>query len=288
MGEKKRGAKRILGYPGGELVLGARPLVMGILNVTPDSFADGGRYLDPGRAAARAQRMVAQGAAIIDVGGESSRPGAAPVSEAEEKRRVVPVVKRLAATLKVPVSIDSCKPGVVSAAADAGARMINDIGGLGNAAMRRLAAELDLPVVIMHMRGRPRTMQRRPRYRDVLGQVTAFLRRRVAAARSAGVKRGRIVLDPGIGFGKKLEHNLVLLAGLGRLKGLGFPLLVGASRKSLIGMVTGEPVAERLAGSVALATLAASRGADILRVHDVKETVSALKVWQAIESVGRS
>lgn len=265
------------------MVFGARPLVMGILNITPDSFADGGRYLDAGRAAARARRMAAAGAEIIDVGGESSRPGAAAVDEKEERRRVVPVIKRLAGRGKALVSIDSCKPGVVAAAVDAGARLINDISGLRCAAMRRLVARLELPVVIMHMRGRPRTMQKRPHYRDVLAEVAAFIRGRLAAAVEAGVKRHRLIVDPGIGFGKKLEHNITLLRGIPRLKRMGRPVLVGVSRKSLIGMITGEPVTERLAGSIALACLAASRGADILRVHDVEETVAALKVWQAVD-----
>ncbi len=276
---------RTLSYPGGSLDFKARPLVMGILNVTPDSFSDGGRYFDAGRAIAQGEKLAAQGADIIDIGGESSRPGSQPVGEEEEKRRVLPVIKRLSTQLKIPLSIDSYKPGVVAAAADAGARLINDISGLRAAAMRRLAAELELPVVIMHMRGRPRTMQKNPRYADVLRQVIDFLRQRISAAVQAGVSRQRIIVDPGIGFGKKLEHNLSLLRGISRLKKLGRPLLIGASRKSMISMIAGEDAKSRLAGSVAIACLAAEQGADILRVHDVAETVAALKVWQAVGSI---
>ncbi len=258
---------------------------MGILNITPDSFSDGGRYFDVGRAVAQGERLAGQGADIIDIGGESSRPGSQPVGEQEEKRRVLPVIRRLSTRLKVPLSIDSYKPGVVAAAVDAGARLINDISGLRSAAMRRLAAELELPVIIMHMRGRPCMMQKNPRYADVLRQVIAFLRQRISAAVQAGVSRQRIIVDPGIGFGKKLEHNLSLLRGISRLKKIGRPLLIGASRKSVISMVIGKDAKSGLAGSIAVACLAAEHGADILRVHDVAETVDALKVRQAVDSV---
>ena len=256
---------------------------MGILNVTPDSFSDGNSYTDPGKAVARALEMVAQGAALIDIGGESSRPGAAPVSERRELARILPVIKRLAGQLAVPLSVDSCKPGVVAGAVDAGARLINDINGLRFKSMRRLAARLELPVVVMHMRGRPRTMQKAPRYRNVLAEVEAFLKAQISKALDDGVKRKRIIVDPGIGFGKRLEHNLALIRGIRRLKRMGRPVLIGASRKSLIGMITGRPVEERLAGSLSMACFAAMQGADILRVHDVEETVAALKVIGAIK-----
>jgi len=255
---------------------------MGILNVTPDSFSDGGRYLDSGKAVARAEGLVAAGADIVDVGGESSRPGAAPVAAAEEERRILPVIKRLAASLKEPVSVDSYKPSVVEAAVDAGARMINDISGLGTKTMRRLVGRLDLPVIIMHMRGRPGNMQKDPRYRDVLKEVGEFLETRMKAALEDGVKREKIILDPGIGFGKRLEHNLSLLRGIRQLKKLGQPLAIGVSRKSMLGEITGREVDDRLAGSVAVACFAANQGADLLRVHDVAATRDALLVLQAL------
>jgi dihydropteroate synthase len=257
------------------------PKLMGIVNVTPDSFSDGGRYLDPAAAIGHGEKLVRDGAAILDIGGESTRPGAEEVDEAEELRRVEPVVAGLAGT--ATVSIDTSKAAVAAAAIDAGAAIVNDVTALkGDPEMAALCAERGVGVVLMHMPGNPRTMQDDPRYEDVVGDVKAFLAGRLELAMSQGIAEDEIWLDPGIGFGKALEHNLELLRRLGELRELGRPLVVGTSRKSFIGKIDGSGVEERIGGSVATAVLAAAEGADVLRVHDVAETAQALKVATAI------
>ena len=260
----------------------AEPCVMGVLNVTPDSFSDGGRYADLAAAVARGVAMVEEGAAIIDVGGESTRPGAAAVSVQEELARVIPVIEQLAARVAVPISVDTSKPAVMSAAIAAGATLVNDVRALREPGALDAVARTGAAVCLMHMQGEPRTMQAAPAYDDVVAEVRRFLAGRVEACVAAGIARERICVDPGIGFGKLPEHNLALLAGLGRLADPAIPVLVGVSRKSLIGIITGRPAAERLAGSVAFAALAASRGAAIIRAHDVAATVDAVKVASAL------
>jgi dihydropteroate synthase len=260
----------------------AQPKVMGVLNVTPDSFSDGGRYAGLDAALARAERMVEEGAAVVDVGGESTRPGASPVSVEEEIRRVVPVVERLVSRLTVPVSVDTSKPEVMRAAVEAGAQMINDVRALRLPGALAAAAASGAAVCLMHMRGEPDTMQSGPAYTDVIAEVRGFLETRVAACLSAGIARQRLCIDPGIGFGKLPEHNLALLAGLADIGEPSLPIVVGVSRKSLVGMITGRPPAERLAGSVAFAALAVARGARMVRAHDVAATVDAVKVAAAL------
>lgn len=260
----------------------AEPVVMGILNVTPDSFSDGGRHADIDAAVEWALAMAAEGAAIIDVGGESTRPGAAPVDLEDELARVVPVIERLARAAGVPISVDTTKPEVMRAAVAAGACLINDVRALQAPGALAAAAETGAGVCLMHMRGEPRTMQADPQYRSVVEDVRDDLRERIAACAAAGIPRERICVDPGIGFGKRPEHNLALLAALDRLADPGIPVLVGVSRKSLLGIITGRPTGERLAGSVALAALSVMRGAAIIRAHDVAATVDAVKVASAL------
>jgi dihydropteroate synthase len=263
--------------------------VMGVVNVTPDSFSDGGRHFDPAAALAHARRLIAEGADILDVGGESTRPGAAPVSAADEIARVIPLIRAVRAESEVAISVDTMKPAVARAAVAAGATMWNDV-----TALRRepeapaLAAELGCEVVLMHMQGEPRTMQARPRYDDVVAEVADFLAARAEAAMAAGVAREKIWLDPGVGFGKHMiRHNLPLLAGLERIVALGFPVLLGVSRKSFIGRLDGgAPADERLGGSIAGALWGAAAGVAAVRVHDVRETVQALRVWEAIAQAG--
>ena len=261
-----------------------RPRVMGIVNVTPDSFSDGGRLGSVAAAVDHAMRLVAEGADILDIGGESTRPGAEPVDEAEEIARVVPVIEGVRARWDGPVSIDTLKPGVARAAVAAGATIWNDVSGLTGAASLATAAELGCTVCLMHMRGEPRTMQTDPRYGDVVAEVFGWLAARAGAAMVAGVAREQIWLDPGIGFGKTAAHNLTLTADLDRLVALGFPVLYGASRKRTIQAVdpTAVDPGDRLGGSLALALEAARRGAAVIRVHDVRETVQALKVQAAV------
>jgi dihydropteroate synthase len=256
------------------------PRVMGILNVTPDSFSDGGRYLDPGVAMERAAIMVEEGAAIIDVGGESTRPGAQPVPLEEERARVLPVIRRLARELPVPVSIDTVKPALMREAAEAGAGLINDVTALRTPGALAAAADSGLAVCLMHMQGEPRTMQNAPKYIDVVKEIKDFLEERVAMCEEAGIARARLLIDPGFGFGKHEGHNLALLAGLRRLSETGLPVLVGLSRKAMLGRLLGRPVEQRLAGSLALALAAVAAGARIVRVHDVAETFDALKIWR--------
>lgn len=260
----------------------AAPAVMGVLNVTPDSFSDGGRHHLLDDALRAAEAMLAAGAVLIDVGGESTRPGAAAVSAEEELRRVLPVVRALVAR-GARVSLDSSKPEVIRACLDAGAHLVNDVRALGLPGALQAVAAGDAAVCLMHMQGDPGSMQRDPRYGDVVAEVGTFLAARVAACVAAGIGRDRLLIDPGFGFGKTLEHNLALLRGLPQVAELagGLPVLAGLSRKSMIGALTGRPVGERLAGGLALAIAAVEGGARIIRSHDVAETVDALKVWQA-------
>jgi len=256
--------------------------LMGVVNVTPDSFSDGGLYLDPEAAIAHGRELAGAGAEILDVGGESTRPGAEVVSEEEELRRVVPVVRGLR-DLECRISVDTSKAAVAAAALDAGAEIVNDVTALrGDPAMAALCAERGATVVLMHMRGSPRTMQDDPRYEDVVAEVESFLVERLEAAAAAGIAMERVWLDPGIGFGKTAAHNMELLRGLGELRRLGRPLLVGTSRKSFIGRVDGSAAGERLGGTIASSVLAAAEGADVLRVHDVAEMRQALAVAAAI------
>lgn len=261
------------------------PMIMGILNVTPDSFSDGGKYFDHDAAFARAESMVEEGADIIDIGGESTRPGAAPVSTEEELSRVVPIVKRISSSLNVPISVDTMKPEVARAAVEAGAAIINDISGLNDPDMVAAVAETGAAAVVMHMRGRPATMQNdvvASTYGDVVADVMWYLHNRIEVAEDAGVSRERIIIDPGLGFGKTFDHNLELLRRCREMRCLGQPVLIGASRKQFIGHLVGAVANERTGGSVGAALVAAINGAAIVRVHDVKETAQALRVVTAI------
>jgi len=262
---------------------------MGVLNVTPDSFSDGGRYFDRGRALARAREMLAHGADLIDIGGESTRPGAAPTDEGDEIERVIPLLEQLRPEcdeMSVPLSVDTRKTVVMAAAIDAGASMINDVGALRAPGAIEAVARSAVAVCLMHMRGEPTTMQHDVVYTDVVDEVKNFLNERVEACEAAGIASERIVIDPGFGFGKSVDHNLVLLNRLPEIVELGFPVAVGLSRKSTIGVLTGRDVEERVAGSIAAALAAVARGAAIVRAHDVLETVDALKVWRTA-SIGR-
>jgi dihydropteroate synthase len=254
---------------------------MGVVNITPDSFSDGGRFLDPGAAVAHARRLAAEGADIVDVGGESTRPGAAPVSADEELRRVLPVLEKIS---DLCVSVDTRRAAVMRPLLAAGASMINDVQALGEPYALEAIAATGCAVCLMHMKGTPATMQREPRYDDVVAEVKEFLRGAVRKARFAGIGADRIVVDPGFGFGKTAGHNLQLLRRLREFADLEVPLMAGLSRKSTIGKLTGRPVEERLAGSLAMALLALEGGARILRVHDVKETRDVITVWQAYRS----
>ena len=258
------------------------PRVMGVLNVTPDSFSDGGRYPGIAAAVARGVAMAEEGAAIIDVGGESTRPGAAAVDVREELARVLPVVEQLVVRLSIPVSIDTSKPAVMAAAIAAGASLVNDVRALREPGALEAVAGTGAGVCLMHMQGEPRSMQVAPAYEDVVGEVRRFLDARVAACVAAGIVRDRLCVDPGIGFGKRPEHNLALLAAIDRLADPALPVLIGVSRKSLIGIITGRPAEGRLAGGVAFAALAVMQGAAIIRAHDVAETVDAVKVASAL------
>lgn len=255
---------------------------MGVLNVTPDSFSDGGRFHGRDHAITQALEMVEQGAAIIDVGGESTRPGADDVPLEVELRRVVPVIEALAPVVPVPISIDTSKPEVMKAAVEAGAGMINDVYALRRDGALELAASLDVPICLMHMQGEPRSMQHQPSYGNVVAEILEFLQQRVIHCTQAGVKRERLLLDPGFGFGKTLEHNLSLLKHLDALVNEGLPVLVGMSRKSMVGAVLDAGVDKRLFGSVAVATLAAWQGASVIRAHDVKATVDAITMTAAV------
>jgi len=273
-----------LSLPNGSLDLSNGPVIMGILNVTPDSFSDGGRYLDPGAAVERASRMIEEGAGIIDIGGESTRPGSAPVSAAAELDRVRPVIARLGRTAPVPLSIDTRHALVAEAALGEGASIVNDVSGLRHdPSMSETARRSGAAVVIMHMLGTPETMQEKPQYDDVTSEIIAWMAERTSAALAAGIPRDKIVVDPGLGFGKRLEDNLALLREIGDFRGLGFPVMVGYSRKSFVGKLTGRGEADRLAGGLAALARAASGGVSIVRTHDVRETADFLKVWKAVD-----
>ncbi len=257
---------------------------MGVLNITPDSFSDGGAWLDSGAAIRRAHEMAAEGADLIDVGGESTRPGARGVSVQEELDRVLPVIESLTGTLAVPVSIDTSKPEVMRSAVRGGATMINDVNALRQPGALEAAQACEVPVVLMHMQGEPRTMQEDPHYEDVTGEVRAFLEERIRACTQAGIDKARLLVDPGFGFGKSLAHNLTLLRELGSFRDLGAPVLVGLSRKSMLGELLDRPVDERLYGSLALAALAIWNGAHIIRAHDVGATRDAVRVCHAVRT----
>lgn len=263
----------------------SRPLIMGIVNATPDSFFDGGCHASSEHAIAHAMRLLEDGADILDIGGESTRPGAGAVSAETELARVLPVVTELVKA-DVPLSVDTSKPEVMRAVIDAGADMINDVNALRAEGALEAVAGSRVALCLMHMRGEPRTMQRQPQYREVVSEVMDFLAARVAAAERAGIERGRIVVDPGFGFGKTLEHNLELLRRLEHFGTLGVPVLAGLSRKSMLGALTGLAVAERMIPSVAAAMIAAAKGARIIRVHDVKESRQALQIFSAVEGEG--
>lgn len=259
-----------------------RPLIMGIVNLTPDSFSDGGKFVDPARAVQHARQLLADGADILDIGGESSRPGAEAVSEEEEWRRLMPVLEQLV-ELPIPISVDTCKPGIMSRAIAAGAALINDILALQAPGALEAVVASGAAVCLMHMQGNPRTMQRAPEYRDVVNEVSDFLAERAKAVQAAGIAQDRIVIDPGFGFGKTPRHNLELIRALPKLRAIGLPVLVGLSRKSLFGKIVGREAAGRDTASAAGALLAAQRGASILRVHDVAATRDSLLVLRAID-----
>lgn len=260
----------------------ATPAVMGVLNVTPDSFSDGGRFVNRDAAVRHAEAMANAGAALVDIGGESTRPGADAVSEQQELDRVIPVVEAIRSRIDLPISVDTSKPGVMRAAAAEGVALINDIRALREPGALDAAAASGVPVCLMHMQGQPRTMQASPHYEDVTAEVERFLQERLAACAGAGIGRERLLIDPGFGFGKTVLHNVELLANLRQLADIGPPLLVGLSRKSSLGVLTGREVDERLPASLAAAVVAVMRGASIVRVHDVAETVDAIKIVAAV------
>jgi dihydropteroate synthase len=269
--------------------LGARPLVMGILNVTPDSFSDGGKYFDPRKALEHAETMTSAGADIIDIGGESTRPGSESVSLQEELDRVMPVIEMLCAEEEIAVSIDTVKPEVARAALEAGASMINDISALQlDNSLAALAAEYGAYLVLMHMRGTPKDMQNETHYDDIIGEISGFLNDAASKAENSGVEKEKIIIDPGIGFGKSVEGNFVLLKSLHEFAKLGYPILVGASRKSFLGKALGLDISQRMEASLAAACYAVMNGADIVRVHDVAETKRALTVIEKITGAERA
>jgi dihydropteroate synthase len=274
---------RTLDCAGRTLVLD-RARLAGIVNVTPDSFSDGGKFFDPQRAVAHGLQLVEDGADLLDIGGESTRPGAGEVAVEDEIARVVPVVEALAKQTSVPIAVDTSKPEVMRAAVAAGAGLINDVYALRRDGALDAAASLRVPVCLMHMQGEPRSMQEAPQYFEVVEEVKRFLADRIFACELGGIDRKRIVVDPGFGFGKTLEHNLALLRGLAQIVGLGVPVLVGLSRKAMIGTLTGRDIDERGAGSAAAALIAVQNGALIVRVHDIAATRDALAVWQGVAS----
>jgi dihydropteroate synthase len=280
-------ATDILSWPGGSLDFSKGCLVMGILNVTPDSFSDGGKWLAPDSAVQHGIQMAHDGAAMIDIGPESTRPGAMPVSVEEQIRRAVPVIERLAKEIPIPISIDTANPDVAKAALDAGASIINDITALSDDRMAALAAKRDVPVILMHMKGTPATMQQSPTYDDVVTEVLEFLLARARRAESFGIRPERIILDPGIGFGKTIEHNLLLLNHLDRFVTASYRILVGPSRKRFLTHITGRQSEGLIAATAAVVTLCASAKVSIVRVHDVPEMVDACKVVQAIRPGGK-
>lgn len=268
---------------GRQFSFGNRTYIMGILNMTPDSFSDGGKFMDPEDALAHARKMLAQGADIIDVGAQSTRPGSSPVSAEEEKKRVVPLIEKLAEETRAVISIDTTKAEVAKAALASGASMVNDISGLRfDPKMAEVVADFGVPVCIMHIQGRPKDMQANPVYSDLMGEIIDYLEKGLAIAKSAGILHEKIIVDPGIGFGKTVEHNLEILRRLKELKGLGCPIMVGPSRKSMIGAVLGLPVDERVEGTAATVAISIANGANIIRVHDVKEMARVVKMTDAI------
>lgn len=272
-------------YPQGILHLGSKTYVMGILNVTPDSFYDGKRYNTLENAIDRAHQMAEEGADIIDVGGESTRPGAYPVTEAEETKRVIPIIKILSKQIRKPISIDTYKAKVAEKAIDAGASIINDISGLlMDKKMAKIAAEAKVPVIIMHKKGTPRTMQKYPIRKNVLSEIMSSLRKSISVAMDAGIQEDRIILDPGIGFGKTVQHNLEILKRLGEFRSMGFPILIGTSRKKFIGTILKLSVQESLYGTLATLAVAVMNGAHIVRVHDVREAIQIVTMCDAIKN----
>lgn len=264
--------------------IGKRTLIMGILNVTPDSFSDGGLHYNLEDAVAHALKMAEEGADIIDIGGESTRPGSEPVSLKEELRRVIPVIKAIREESDIPISIDTYKAEVAEEALLAGADMVNDISALRfDEEMKDLVAKYQIPVVLMHMQGTPKTMQENPTYTDVVVEISAFFKERIAEACAAGISEDNVIIDPGIGFGKRLEHNLEIIRKLAEFKSLGRPILLGTSRKSFIGQITKAPVAERLEGTIASTIIGIMNGADIVRVHDVRQVKRAVEIADAIK-----
>ncbi|GLQ29691.1 dihydropteroate synthase [Litoribrevibacter albus] len=263
----------------------SRPHVMGVLNVTPDSFSDGGQFNSLDSALFRAEEMVSSGATFIDIGGESTRPGAAVVTLQEEMDRVLPVVEKLSGNISAVISVDSSSPELLAEAASLGMGLINDVRALQKEGALSVAAESGLPICLMHMQGSPQTMQENPTYHDALSEIKVFFEERIAACVASGINKDNLILDPGFGFGKTLTHNLMLLKQLKQFESLKLPLLVGLSRKSMLGQITGKEVGERMAASVSAAVLSAMNGANIIRVHDVAETVDALKVVQAVMDV---
>ncbi|WP_292439018.1 dihydropteroate synthase [Methylophaga sp.] len=261
------------------------PRIMGIVNITPDSFSDGGKFFSRDAALRQAVKLVEDGADILDMGGESTRPGSTPVEEQEEIDRVAPVIEAISAELDVPISIDTMKAGVMRAAVAVGAGLINDVNALRGEGALEAVAELNVPVCLMHMQGTPQTMQKEPHYQDVVSEVEAFLLERVAVCERAGIQADKIILDPGFGFGKRARHNLRLMKRLSRLTALPYPVLVGVSRKSIIGDMLKVDVNERLAGSLALASIAVWQGAKLIRTHDVRETAQAVKLTQHVQQV---
>jgi dihydropteroate synthase len=282
------GKKDILEWPMGRLDFSAGPLLMGILNITPDSFSDGGQFLDADKAIAHGLQMAADGAAIIDVGAESTRPGSEPVSADEQIKRAVPVIKSLSKKIDIPISIDTCNYEVAKASLEAGAVMINDVTALSDERMARLAAEKQTPVVLMHIQGTPKTMQADPVYKNVVSEVLQFLLERAKRAEQFGIPKERIFIDPGIGFGKTVEHNLLLLKNIDKFVASGYRVLVGTSRKAFIGKITGkENPADRIFGTAATVALCAAAGVSILRVHDVAQMVDVVKIVSNISRPGR-
>ena len=287
LGRRAEVRRLVVTVEGRRLDLAARTHVMGIVNVTPDSFYDGGRFFDPGLAVEQALRLADEGADFVDIGAESTRPGADPVPPAEQSRRVVPVLRALRGKLRVPVSVDTTSAAVARRALAEGAAMVNDVSGFTvDPKLARVVARAGVPCVVMHLPAPPRTMQRRPRYRDLMAEVTAWLAAALARGEAAGVRREQLIVDPGIGFGKTVEHNLAIVRRLAELATLGRPVLVGPSRKSFIGKVLGLDPAERLEGTLAACVLAARNGANILRVHDVKACVRAVRLFDAVERSG--
>ena len=290
MKSKKAKAERsgdILEWPGGKLDFSGGCVVMGVLNVTPDSFSDRGKFFDTDKAVEHGLKMAAEGAGIIDIGGESTRPGAKPVLAKEQIRRVVPVIERLSKKIQVPISIDTYNLEVASAALDAGAAMINNITALSDERLGKLAAERRTPIILMHIQGTPANMQTEPKYKDVVREVLEFLLERAKRAQKLGILRKRIFIDPGIGFGKTVEHNLLLLKNLDKFVDSGYRVCVGTSRKSFIGKITGrENPEERIFGTAATVALCAAAGVSIVRVHDVAEMVDVVKAVTAIERIG--